>query len=277
MPPASVVVATIASATAGADRIALHHLVGFEIGEREDAAGVGGGGDDRLGDAALVERRAARLLHPAQGGGVGRVAQGVAGGERLAARKEVRPRRLEAVELGRLRHRARQPRRHLEAVLGERDRRPEQLGPVGRAVAGVDHVEKLGRARHPDRAAADQRVPERQRLAVHAREVVAVGRHRGGLAAVEGGELAARGVVVDQERAAAEPGGLRLDQPEHGLDGDHGVDRVAAVAQHLDAGLGGERMRRRHHALVRRRRCAQRDRGRRRDQPTPHDVSSRYW
>ena len=51
-------------------------------------------------------------------------------------------------------------------------------------------------------------------------------------------EAARRGVPVEQQRAAADAGGLRLDQRQHGLRGDGGIDRAAAAAQHGEAGLG---------------------------------------
>jgi hypothetical protein len=45
---------------------------------------------------------------------------------------------------------------------------------------------------------------------------------------------------------------LRLDEAEHELDRDHGVDRIAAGAQHLGSGLRRERIGRRHHPALRR-------------------------
>ena len=52
---------------------------------------------------------------------------------------------------------------------------------------------------------------------------------------------------VQQEGAAADPRGFRLDQAEDHLHGDRGVERAAAELQHRVAGFGGERMRRGHH------------------------------
>src|SRR6266851_5755633 len=52
---------------------------------------------------------------------------------------------------------------------------------------------------------------------------------------------------VQQEGAAADPRGFRLDQAEDHLHGDRGVERRAAELQHRVAGLGRERMRRGHH------------------------------
>jgi hypothetical protein len=69
------------------------------------------------------------------------------------------------------------------------------------------------------------------------------------LAAVEGLHLLA--VVVHQEGAAADARRLRLDQGQHQLGGDGGIDRAAALFQHRVAGLDGQRIGRRHHVLAR--------------------------
>ena len=45
-------------------------------------------------------------------------------------------------------------------------------------------------------------------------------------------------VVVDEVAAAADAGGVGLGDAEGGGGGDGGVDRVAALAQHLEAGVG---------------------------------------
>ena len=62
---------------------------------------------------------------------------------------------------------------------------------------------------------ADDRVEERDRAAVRADEQALVGRRRRGLPAVPGDELAAARVVVQQERPAADPRGLGLDERQH--------------------------------------------------------------
>ncbi len=116
----------------------------------------------------------------------------------------------------------------------------------------MDDVEELGRAGHADRAAADHGFPKAHGLAADAEEIGAVGGEGRGLPAVEGGERAARRVVVDEEGAAAEARGLRLDQPEHGLHRDHRVDRVAASPQHLEARFGRQRVGSGHHLTPRR-------------------------
>src|SRR5438094_424831 len=66
-------------------------------------------------------------------------------------------------------------------------------------------------------------------------------------AAVVGAKLLLLLRPVQQEAAAADPRGFRLDQAEDHLHGDRGVERAAAELQHRVAGFGGERMRRGHH------------------------------
>ena len=66
------------------------------------------------------------------------------------------------------------------------------------------------------------------------------------LAPVEGGQLPRLGVPVEQERAAADARGLRLDQIQRELGRDHRIDRAAAAAQYrapphsVAKGVGGD-------------------------------------
>ena len=72
---------------------------------------------------------------------------------------------------------------------------------------------------------------------------VVLGRSGGSdLAAVVGLHGFDCGVVVEQEPAAADPGGLGLDQPQHRLRGDERVGGGATVAQHVAGRLGGQRV-----------------------------------
>ena len=63
-----------------------------------------------------------------------------------------------------------------------------------------------------------------------------------GLAAVDACELLGARVPIENEAAAADARGLRLDQVEHHLRGDAGIDRAAAFAQDGEPGFRGERM-----------------------------------
>ena len=57
-------------------------------------------------------------------------------------------------------------------------------------------------------------------------------------------------VVDDREQVAADTVHRRLDDGEDRGCGDGGIDRVAAILQHLQAGCGGERLARRDHAAA---------------------------
>ena len=107
-----------------------------------------------------------------------------------------------------------------------------------------------GRAGYADAQAGMHRALERHRLAV-ADEAVGRCRGRRGFAAIVGGDLPAPCIPVQQEPAAAEAGGLRLDQVEDQLHGNGRVDRAAAGLQYLDAGVDGEWIGRRHHVAAR--------------------------
>jgi hypothetical protein len=128
-----------------------------------------------------------------------------------------------------------------EAFFREADRRGDQARPgqaaMG-AVRGLQHGDGAGDA---DGAAARHGLQEGDGAAV-AEEEVGAGGGGGGLAPVPGGDAPGAGVEVQQQRAAADARGLRLDQREHHLNRDGGVEGGAAVAQHREAGLGGERM-----------------------------------
>ena len=73
-----------------------------------------------------------------------------------------------------------------------------------------------------------------------------------GLAAVDACELLGAGVPVENVAAAADARRLRLDQIEHHLRGDAGVDRAAAFAQDGEPGFGRQRMRGDDHMPLRR-------------------------
>ena len=68
-----------------------------------------------------------------------------------------------------------------------------------------------------------------------------------GLSAVERRDGFGSLVPMDEKRAAAQPGRLRLDQSQHHLDGDRRIDGAAAFAQDFKPCLGRQRIRRRDH------------------------------
>ena len=162
-----------------------------------------------------------------------------------------------------------QARRHVEAVARQLDRRLEQLAPGELAVLLVGQLEHGERARHADGNARGHGVAEAERLAVDAQEHRGRGAGRRRLAAVIDVDGAGGALVVQQEAAAAEARGLRLDDAQHHLDRNRGVDRRAAAAQHLEARLDGHRVCRSHHAL--RRGQARRNPGRAQHQQQRND------
>ena len=154
----------------------------------------------------------------------------------VVERRRLRLQRQRALDL----QQSMQTRADREALLGQRDRRVEQARPGQPAMACVRHLEHAHGAGHADRAAADHRLLERHRLAVGLQEQPLVGQRRRGLAAVEGFD--ARAVPMQDERAAADAAGLRLDQREHHLHRHRRIDRRATGLEHLMAGLGGQRV-----------------------------------
>ena len=113
------------------------------------------------------------------------------------------------------------------------------------AVLGVDVVEHPHDAGHSDGAARGAGVGLRLGpVGVGDPAQVVLGR-RGGrdLTAVVGLYRTGGGVVVEQEAAAAESRGLRLDQPEHRLRGDERIRGGATVTQHVAGGPRRERVR----------------------------------
>ena len=72
---------------------------------------------------------------------------------------------------------------------------------------------------------------------------------RGPAAGVEAVELLRLRVPDDGEQVAADAARHRLDDAEHGVGGDGGVDRVAALLEDADRGGRRQRLARRGHAV----------------------------
>ncbi len=102
--------------------------------------------------------------------------------------------------------------------------------------------EHLYGSRDARRAAAHHRRVERQRLACGVEEHGRCGLCRRDLAAVVNGDLACARVEIGHERAAADARALRLDQRQHCLDRNCGVDRAAAAFEHIEPGLRRKRV-----------------------------------
>jgi hypothetical protein len=131
------------------------------------------------------------------------------------------------------------PRRP-KPVAGIGDRFTEQITPGEPAQAAMHPAEGGDHARHRHRHRPGARnaggIALRRR---HARRWAGT---------VEHDRAAARLVEDMIKRVAAEPRHHRLDDREHEPGRDRGVDRVAAGAQCQEAGLGRQRMVRRHRA-----------------------------
>ena len=215
-----------------ADRRALLDLVIVEVLEGHHA-GVGLGahrGDDVAGDGALVERRGAFGGDQPQGAGEVRVAQGLALGLRAAVLVEVevagRREAGEAERLG-LGDGGGEARRDGKAAsarsIAGRKSRPRAGGRGACSVSSSRRsVPGTPTERPPAIAAA-----ELDRRAVRAEPSASAAARS---PARRARSAADRPSKWSSEAAAAEARALRLDQGEHQLHRDHGVDRGAVAA-----------------------------------------------
>ncbi len=248
--------AHLEAAIRDADRIAQLGAVGCEVFGRERAGparivlhGLG----DVLGDGACVEGRRAGLGDGIEGlgefGALELIAPrpGPSGG--VEEKRACFGRESRGVGLG---EQACQPRRDLEPVPRQRDGRSEQIGPRELPVFLMRERERRDHTGGADRASAGGGNPLGERLAVRAEEQLRRGAGRRGLATVEIEERLGGRVEGEQEGAAADAGGLRLDHVERHLRGDGRIDGAASLPQDGEAGLGGERVGRHHHLPLRR-------------------------
>lgn len=207
-------------------------LVPGEVGERHQTGGaparrVRDRVHDIVRDGSRVERVRPFAGDGAEGFRVGRVSHTGPGRFGTAVRvQEIRAGLRVQPQAGRLGgERRREARADRETVVREGDRRVEERAPGLRAVFVVDEFEQAQHAGDADGAPARPRV--RLRLAAvgvaDPAERVAVCGGGSRLSPVVGVECARRRVVVQQERAAAQSGGLRFDQAQHGLRRDQRV------------------------------------------------------
>ncbi len=225
------------------------HLVGGEVGRVHPAGARDPAGrrvdrrvlqrlDDVGADRSLVERLGAVPAERAVGRGKVGVAQGGADHREAAAGQEEPAALGEVPEPGLVAGRL-VPEGLVdgEALLGDPLGRLQHLAERPAAPQPEGPLPGGGRAGDADGEAAGDGVGEGQRLAVLQEERL-VGRPGGRLAAVQGGDPAGRGVVVDEVATTADPGRVRLGDPQRGRRGDGRVHGVAAVAEHLDPGGG---------------------------------------
>ena len=221
-----------------------------EVGQREHAALLGDGLDDRLRDPALVEGRPAALADLAQRARQSRDPHDLAGPRGAAFEQQLaRVASARELPLSSVLPPARGLRRHGEAALRHFGRGCEHLRQRPAAEAG-DHVGPRGRStrhRHGKGMERGKVKGAAARRAPGALEVQGRGR---AARAVEGVDAAGRRLVVQAEGVAAEPRRARLRHGEGRSRGDRGVGRAAAPAQHLHAGGRGHRLARGDHAAA---------------------------
>ncbi len=135
-----------------------------------------------------------------------------------------------------------------EPLPSETDRRPQHPAQIEAAEAPVESQPPVHAAGNRD----GSRVSLRDLLDIGSPQFVGEpGRARPGApGGVERHHLC-RAVTGDQgKQVAADAAGLGCHHTLDGVDGDGGVDGIAALAQHGDAGGGGEVMGRGHHGVV---------------------------
>jgi hypothetical protein len=104
-------------------------------------------------------------------------------------------------------------------------------------------LEQAKHARRSHRTAAGDRVAQRHRAAVGLEEPVGPRGGRRRFPPVVAAQQLLLLVPVQQEGAAADAGGLRLDEAQHHLHRDRRVHRTAAAREHRTACLDRQRMR----------------------------------
>src|SRR5438445_184351 len=144
-----------------------------------------------------------------------------------------------------------QPRGDDEAILRGEYRVLQQLAPWQAPVLPVRKLEQPQHARNAHRAPAHGGCVEFHGSFTRVQKTVRPRGRRRRLAAIVGAKPLLLLRPVQQEGAAADPRGFRLDQAEDHLHSDRGIERAAAELQHRVAGFGGERMRRGHNELLR--------------------------
>ena len=138
--------------------------------------------------------------------------------------------------LGIARHQRGQSGRDGKARLGQPDRRVQQRGPVAAAPAAMRLGHQGGGAGGAHAAPAHDRFEKGQR---RARGILKQARRCGqwcGFAPVQCGDRAGFTIMPQQECAAAQTRGLRLDQTQNRLHRDHGIGRRATGCQHIGPG-----------------------------------------
>ena len=207
--------AHLPAAVRAAQRLALLRRIGGEVRLHEVAGSAlvaAHRGCDLARDLAAVERVGAARRDAREHSRVLRVLEQRSRGLRLAVgQKEV------AARVGVEREKpvggdqSVQTRRDRESLPRQLDRGLEEARPGKLAVPAVHELEEPQQARHAHGFSADHRVGPIERATVGPEKAPGRSARGRGLPAVVGFELRVARGVVQQERAAAQPRGLRLD------------------------------------------------------------------
>ena len=230
-----------------ADRLGDLGLVGLQVGERQGSRQValGRAPHDGLGDLALQQGGRPLGGDLAQGGGIGRVLQDVAGLDQLAIWLGEIGHGVGLLGLGRAGGgQGGQSRGDGKTLVGQGFSLGEEVLPGQAPVGLLGHVQHGHGAGHAGGPSAGHGGDEGQGLAVRAQEHVGRGAHGRGLTAVVGGDLSGLRIVVGHEGPTADARALWLHQAQGRLHRYRRVHRRAAAPQDRDArlhrqGMGG--------------------------------------
>jgi hypothetical protein len=131
-------------------------------------------------------------------------------------------------------------RRDRGAFAGKRDGRLEQIGPRQFAVFVMGELERGEHTGNAHGKAARHGGITRKGLSVRPKEKLGRCCRWRGFPSVEACELFRRLIPIKDEGAAADPRRLRLDDVEHHLSRDAGIDCAAAFTQNRESCLCGE-------------------------------------
>ena len=182
------------------------------------------------------------LHHPREGGGKRRERDGLA--RRVERAVGLQPEPLV------LRPRLHEPEVRLDGAGGEGPQREPLPGVLDGA--GRDLLEAHGAPALQHRQGAVEGARHHRGVEALAEEIAPArlvpldaGALRGPALGDDGGDLALRGRVDENERLSPQPVEVLLDDPAHEERGHARIERVAALDQRLERGRGGERMARR--------------------------------
>jgi len=233
------------------DRLAPPRPLRGQIALGEEAASLARPAGHLAGGLALVEPGAPGA-QPLEGAREIRVEEAPADrGARSLGEEDARGGRIGREDWGGALDPLREPPGDREPVARVAHRGGQVVGERQPAMARVRLAPAIHRARHRDGGGHD--AAERDLAEAARAEPLDRGGRGRRARRVERVHRAGARVVNQPERVAAHAGHVRVDHREHRGRRDRRVDRGAARLQDLDAGLGGQRVRRGDHAAVRQR------------------------